>query len=270
MRKKKDRTLRSDPRSRLERRAVAIRRRSPRNSTSKWFNGEWFYLHLFILPKGSLFGALSATAIRPHRVVSRTWMALTYRELQILSLSPSLCRFPFSRSAVSAPPNKVERPVGSEQPSRIEPNRATSVPREGGDATTTLGKTVDTAASIASTDLLVRPDGSNESRAYAWKRIEKYSPSSAGNSTRSENAALWLTPWWCGTVVVSSRYHDATQRSLNTVLTCTRTITPSRARKSCHFSRTFDGITLAAAMFDTVAGYIAHARPVGSSFPFPL
>lgn len=42
-------------------------------------------------------------------------------------------------------------------------------------------------------------------------------------------------------------------RSLGTVFTRVRTIAPSGARKSRHFSRTFDGITLAAAMLDTAS-----------------
>jgi len=40
--------------------------------------------------------------------------------------------------------------------------------------------------------------------------------------------------------------------SLDTILVHARTIVPSGARETRHFSRTFDSITLATAMFDTV------------------
>lgn len=48
----------------------------------------------------------------------------------------------------------------------------------------------------------------------------------------------------------------------------TSTIAPSRARTSRHFSRTFDGITLAA-MFDTIDGRTAHARAAADFFSLP-
>lgn len=55
----------------------------------------------------------------------------------------------------------------------------------------------------------------------------------------------------------------AAQRSLGTVSTRVRTIAPSGARKSRHFSRTFDGITLAAAMLDTAS----RRRPLRARAP---
>lgn len=91
----------------------------------------------------------------------------------------------------------------------------------------------------------------------------KHSPNSAESWTRSENAALWPTPWWCDTAVVSFQRHDnSTTFARHTVLARVNTIAPSGARKTRHFSRTFDGITLAAAIFDTVDCCTAHARAV--------
>lgn len=97
--------------------------------------------------------------------------------------------------------------------------------------------------------------------------------------TRGTHRTLRGTGHARGTLHCDQRHGDAAppsrrpglttrqKRSLDTALARARTIAPSGARKTRHFSRTFDGITLAAAMFDTVDGGAPRTLAPASSLP---
>jgi len=232
-------------------------------------------LRLFIAP--SLFvSARFPRRARESRVAraSRDGYARTGK----LAIPTPIPIIPFS--AVGAPPNKVERPVGGRlqlEARGLEARAAAE--RGGGDVTIAFPRN--------DTIIVTRVSHSRDTRLRVtrkekWTKLtelcgeldtlgERCTVTSAMAMRRGTK-----TPRVASRRVASRRVASSRGTSRRTRQTLARhcshartsTIAPSRARTSRHFSRTFDGITLAA-MFDTIDGRTAHARAAADFFSLP-
>lgn len=172
----------------------------------------------------------------------------------------SLARDSLFRAAVSAPPNKA---AGSSS-GWAEPTRSR------------LTVTRMILGSVAGHPLDDRRHDAPRRRPRARRvRARERTRRVGRSSARRTHRTLRGTGHARGTLHCDQRHGDATPPSrprdaADTLARhCTRararTIAPSGARKTRHFSRTFDGITLAAAMFDTVDGSAPRTLAPSSS-----
>lgn len=260
-----------------ERKAKAIsgkRKKVVRHNLPRDEDGIWRERAISTLPppyvclrsESLCFGALSAPV---ERIARRARLERLTRETATrvrgnLRFQP---RFPLShsRSAVGAPPNKVERPVGGRlqlEARGLEARAAAereSNERGGGDVTIAFPRN--------DTVIVTRVSHSRDTRLRVTRKEKWTKLTELCGELDTLGERCTVTSAMAMRRVASSR---GTSRCTRQTLArhCsharTSTIAPSRARTSRHFSRTFDGITLAA-MFDTIDGRTAHARAAAAA-----